>query len=62
MITIHDLYGKVIRKLSVYKGISSISWDGTDGNGITVNDGAYYVLLMLDGSTVTNKLLVLKNK
>jgi hypothetical protein len=55
-----DIYGKVVRSFAVdaVSGQNSITWDGTDANGISVASGTYVYKLIGDGFTLAKKLTV----
>jgi hypothetical protein len=57
---IHDLSGRVIRRLERGQepaGEHAIRWDGQDETGNAVASGAYYARLTIDGSNVVRRLV-----
>lgn len=62
-IAIHDLSGRLIRKLDLGNrepGSHSIRWDGRDDNGRTVASGVYVVELRAGADTWTSNMALLK--
>ena len=62
-LNIYDIQGRLINELA--KGFSSAgsytaSWNGRDDRGNNVVSGVYFVRLMIDSYSTTNKLVLLK--
>lgn len=61
---IYDVLGREVRDFdlaSVEPGSSSeVTWNGTDGNGATVNSGVYFVVFRSAAGVRTLKLMMLK--
>jgi hypothetical protein len=51
---------KMLYKGSFAKGVHSVRWDGTDGDGGIVSSGIYFAQLRFGGCCSTHKLLLLK--
>jgi parallel beta-helix repeat protein len=55
---IYDISGRVIKQFHHF--VSPIIWDGTDNNGKILPSGVYLLLFSVDGSNVTEKLLLMR--
>jgi hypothetical protein len=61
LISIHDMRGRLIRKLvDDYRvpGSYRISWDGKTDSGVSVNSGVYFYTLRVGRLTSTRKMIV----
>jgi len=62
-LTIHDVAGRVVRRLAdghVGRGRHVLSWDGRDERGREVASAMYFVRLDVDGDVVTRKLMKIR--
>ncbi|MFC1608487.1 T9SS type A sorting domain-containing protein, partial [Candidatus Latescibacterota bacterium] len=62
-ITIYSLLGQKIKVLVdeiMPRGIHDVSWDGTDGNGLSVTSGMYIYQLRSINSVVAKKLILIQ--
>lgn len=59
-VEIVDVFGSVVRTFDVdaTAGANSITWEGTDENGVTVPSGTYVYKLVGNGFTLSKKLTV----
>ncbi len=60
---VFDLRGRKVQTLvseNLSAGQHAVLWNGTDGSGRQVSSGTYFYRLQADGSTMTNKMLLLK--
>ncbi len=60
---IYDILGREVIKLANHietPGMKSIAWNGTDNNGNPVSSGVYIYNLILDSTTLTKKMLLIK--
>jgi hypothetical protein len=60
-IAIYNLQGKLVKSYSVSPDMNSITWNGTDDNGVVLPSGVYLYTITLDDEIVkTEKLLLLR--
>lgn len=62
-ISVYDVRGRLIRTLldqQMNPGSSTISWDGKDNAGNSVQGGVYFYVLQTDGFFQTKKMILLK--
>ena len=62
-LTIYDIEGRVVKNLvagNTLPGSYSVSWDGTNKNGVSVSSGQY--LVELTGDKMTRALKIILNK
>jgi len=60
---VFDLRGRKVQTLvseTLSAGRHSVIWNGTDSGGRQVSSGTYFYRLQADGSTMTDKMLLLK--
>jgi hypothetical protein len=60
---IYNVGGRLVKTLldgSVPGGPGTISWDGTDGQGVSASSGLYFVKLTAAGGSIAEKVLLLK--
>jgi len=60
---VFDLRGRKVQTLvseNLGAGRHAVIWNGTDSGGRQVSSGTYFYRLQADGSTMTNKMLLLK--
>jgi len=61
-VKIFDASGRLVRNLvngEQGAGLHSLLFDGRDDNGAAISAGVYYLHVMTEGSSVTEKLLLL---
>ncbi len=58
-IIIYNLKGQKIRQYSIFNNQSSIIWDGTDESGKLVTSGVYFYRLLLDGTPIASRKMLL---
>lgn len=59
-LTIHDLGGRVVRRLPASAGAASVRWDGADAAGRRVAAGLYFVRATAPGFTATGRVIVVE--
>jgi len=60
-ISIYNLQGKLVKSYSVSPDMNSITWNGTDQNGLVLPSGVYLYSITLDDEIMkTEKLLLLR--
>jgi plastocyanin len=57
-ISVVDAAGRIVRTLNSPRGASSMTWDGRDGSGRTLNPGVYFVRLSTASGTMNAKVLL----
>ena len=63
IISVYDIIGREIKtliKTNQSSGFRSISWDGTNDNGIQVSTGMYFYTLQTEAKSAMRKMLFLK--
>lgn len=58
VVTIADVAGRLVRRMTVPAGNEAISWDATDARGVSAPPGVYFVRAL--GSRDTKRLVVLR--
>ena len=64
-LAVHTVRGQLVRTLvrgSAERGRHTATWDGTDETGRPVAAGVYFIRLAVDGSTRTEKLLMMRDR
>ncbi len=64
-LAVHTVRGQLVRTLvrgSVERGRHTATWDGTDETGEPVAAGVYFIRLAVNGSTRTEKLLMMRDR
>ena len=62
-IQVVDINGRKIRNLLnniVEPGNHTISWNGTNDNGVNMSSGIYFIILNVDGSILSQKLSLIR--
>lgn len=59
-VTVHDLQGRIVRRIAVAPGASETVWDGTDETGKRIRPGPYFVRLEHAGRTASTRVVVIR--
>jgi hypothetical protein len=62
-LTVHDVSGRLVRKLESgprQRGIHALRWDGTDGYGRILPAGVYFVRYSAGGTVSTGRLTLVR--
>jgi len=62
-LTVHDVSGRLVRRLESgprQKGIHAVRWDGSDGRGNALPAGVYFVRYSAGGAVSTGRLTLIR--
>jgi len=62
-LTVHDASGRLVRRLDAGSrpaGMHVVRWNGTDGHGLVVPAGVYFVRFNADGETSSHRVTLVR--